>query len=295
MHTLLIGGTGTIGSAILTELLSRGHRVTALVRSARSAERVRAAGATPLLADMTDRAAVLAAASDVDGAINAAIADGEDAAEAERVVTEALLEGLSGRDAVLVRTGGLWVHGAGEVDEDTPRDAPQLVAWREAIDRRALAASGLRSVLIEPGVVYGHGAGIPNVLVNGDIVDGALSLIGGGEQRWGTVHADDLAELYVLALERAEHDSVLIAANGDAPSVRELGEAASRALGLDGRVRPVPEDRVLAELGGFGEALLLDQRATGERARTVLGWRPSRPSLVDELVTGGYPRENPER
>ncbi|GAA0583417.1 hypothetical protein GCM10010172_80430 [Paractinoplanes ferrugineus] len=41
-------------------------------------------------------------------------------------------------------------------------------------------------------------------------------------------------------------------------------------------------------LGGFGEALLLDQRATGEKARRELGCKPSRPSAPAEIANGGY-------
>lgn len=291
MHTLILGGTGYLGTAITAALLRSGHRVTALVRSAASAERARAAGATPLRAEMTDRAAVRRAAAAADGVISAAIVAGTGAevAAAERAATEAVLAGLGQRGAPFVRTGGLWVHGSGTVDEETPRNAPALVAWREPIDRAALAAPGVRSSLIEPGVVYGHGGGIPTVVVGAAVRDGALTLIGDGRQRWGTVHADDLAELYVLALERAAAGTVLIGASGENPTVRHLGEAASRRLGLGGRVLPVPAAEVRARLGEFGEALLLDQRATGARAK-ALGWRPTRPTLLEEIAAGRYPR-----
>ena len=37
-NVLLIGATGFVGSAILNELISRGHKVTAIVRDANSVE-----------------------------------------------------------------------------------------------------------------------------------------------------------------------------------------------------------------------------------------------------------------
>ena len=46
MDVLLTGGTGYIGSVVLTQLLEGGHTVRAVVRSERSAEQVTAAGAT---------------------------------------------------------------------------------------------------------------------------------------------------------------------------------------------------------------------------------------------------------
>ena len=41
-------------------------------------------------------------------------------------------------------------------------------------------------------------------------------------------------------------------------------------------------------LGAFGAALLLDQRATGAKARAELSWKPGRPTLVEEIEAGGY-------
>ena len=38
----------------------------------------------------------------------------------------------------------------------------------------------------------------------------------------------------------------------------------------------------------FAEVLLLDQATTAVRARTELGWTPSRPTLVEEFRTGTY-------
>jgi hypothetical protein len=38
----------------------------------------------------------------------------------------------------------------------------------------------------------------------------------------------------------------------------------------------------------FAEVLLLDQATAAARARNELGWRPSRPGLVDELRHGSY-------
>lgn len=72
MDVVLTGGTGLIGAAVLRSLLEEGHRVTALVRSESSAAVVSAAGATPLLGDMSDGDWLARALSDAQGAIHAA-------------------------------------------------------------------------------------------------------------------------------------------------------------------------------------------------------------------------------
>lgn len=68
----------------------------------------------------------------------------------------------------------------------------------------------------------------------------------------------------------------------------ELTEAAAVAVGAPGAV-PGSDDEARARLGDyFGEVLLLDQTAVATRARTELGWSPSRPSLVEEFRNGSY-------
>ncbi|MEU4626503.1 NAD-dependent epimerase/dehydratase family protein [Actinoplanes sp. NPDC023801] len=290
MEILLTGATGYIGSAVRSALVAGGHTVTALVRGEAAAERVAGAGVQPVIGDMRDAELVRGLAGKSDGVVHAASPGDATSADAEAEFADAVLAGFGGRDnGVFVRTGGVWVHGAGTaITEDTPRDAPPLVAWREAIDRRVLAASGVRAVLIEPGVVYGHGGGIPRLVFAAERMRGGLTLIGDGSQHWVTVHVDDLAGLYVAALERAGHGETFLGAGGANPTTRELGEAASRRLGLGGRVVPEDPAATVERLGEFGRALLLDQQADGGKARRVLGWRPSRPSLLDEIAAGGY-------
>lgn len=61
MKLLIIGATGMIGSRLVAEALTRGHQVTAASRKGTTA-----AGATPLVLDVADVAAVAAASQNVD-------------------------------------------------------------------------------------------------------------------------------------------------------------------------------------------------------------------------------------
>ena len=54
MRVFLAGGSGTIGVPLIRELRAAGHDVTALTRSAATAERLRALGAAPAIADGLD-------------------------------------------------------------------------------------------------------------------------------------------------------------------------------------------------------------------------------------------------
>ena len=290
MNVFLTGATGYIGSAVLPALISAGHSVTALVRSQEKVVAVRAAGAAAVVGDIRDLDLVRRLAADAEAVIATASPGDATSRSVETAFAGAVLDGLR-PGATLLRTGGVWVHGsAPDITEETPRNAPALVAWYEEVDSRVLSAAGIRSIVIEPGTVYGHGAGIPTVVFTGERVGdpAALRLVGPDTQHWTSVHVDDLVELYVAALQQAESGSVYLGVSGDNPTARELGEAASRRLGLGGRVVAEDAAALVERLGGFGEALLLDQQASGEKARRELSWKPSRPSLLEEFVAGAY-------
>ncbi|MCZ2830685.1 NAD-dependent epimerase/dehydratase family protein [Modestobacter sp. VKM Ac-2986] len=291
MDVFLTGGTGLVGSALLTALLADGHDVHALARSDASARALQAAGATVVRGSVEDTALLAEAARAADGFVHtAATADGKDA-DRDAALLDAVLPALSGSNKPYVHTSGVWVHGAGTIDEDTPLAPPALTAWRLPLDARVRAAAddGVRSVVIAPGIVYGRGLGLPNVVKDGPRTDdGALVLPGSGEQTWTTVHTEDLARLYVAALTEAAPGAYYLGVSGVNPTVAEIGAAASRGAGLDERTVPSTEAETEARLGPLAGALDISQQATGAKARAELGWAPTGPSLLEDLSSGSY-------
>ncbi|GAB4079857.1 NAD-dependent epimerase/dehydratase family protein [Modestobacter muralis] len=291
MDVFLTGGTGLVGSALLTALLSDGHDVHALARSDASARALEAAGATVVRGSVEDTAVLAEAARAADGVVHtAAAADGKDA-DRDAALLDAVLPALAGSNKPYVHTSGVWVHGAGAIDEDTPFAPPALTAWRLPLDARVRAAAddGVRSVVIAPGIVYGRGLGLPNVVKDGPRTDdGALVLPGSGAQTWTTVHTEDLARLYVAALTEAAPGAYYLGVNGQNPTVAEIGAAASRGAGLDERTVSSTEAETEARLGALAGALDISQQATGARARAELGWAPTGPSLLEDLGSGSY-------
>jgi len=285
MEILLTGATGYIGNAVLKRLVAEGHEVTAIVRSDEAAEKVRQPGVVTIKGDLFDTAWLTGHLETVHGAIHtAAGADGNDEGLDESVI-DAVLRAFDGTDRPFVHTGGAWTYGDGaDLSEDDPAHPPAITAWRVEGEQRLLA-SGVRASVVQPGIVYGHGAGIVTALAGGPRDDdGALVLIGSGDQHWTTVHVDDLADLYLRVLDQGPGGQAYVGASGVNPTVRELGEAAA------GAVVPGSPQEASARLGdAFAEALLLDQQATGAKARD-LGWEPSQPGLV-ELLAQGYPEE----
>lgn len=290
MKVFVTGATGYIGSVVAEKLKDSGHEVIGLARSQESAKVLERHSHAALRASLTDDAALRDAARAADGVIHVAATGGPDQAEVDTQAVATMLQALEGTAKPILYTSGVWVLGdTGErqADEETPTKAADLVSWRPTIEERVLGAD-LRGMVIRPAIVYGRGGGIPALFVTWGRQRGAVPTIGEGSQHWPFVHVEDLADLYVRALAEAPAGTLLHAADGSVHTMREVADAASHAAGVPGKVEPWPLEAARQTLGGFADALALDQRVSAERARSLLGWQPKAASVLEDLRHGSY-------
>ncbi|GAA2480674.1 NAD-dependent epimerase/dehydratase family protein [Winogradskya humida] len=273
MKIAVTGGSGYIGSAVVAELVSAGHEVIALVRSARAAAKVSGLGARAAVGDLFEPGWAAERFREADAVAHLAATGDAGNALLDRNVLEAARR--AGKP--YVHTSGIWLWGDNtSITEESPVQPPALTAWRIPVEE-AVLTSGLVVTIIAPGVVYGHGGGmVIEGFAGARTDDGKVPLVGDGSQHWATVHVDDIAALYRIVLERGEGLGYLIGASGDNPSVRELGEALG---GFVAESAEVSRQRLGV---AYADALLLDQGASGAKARG-LGWTPAGSSLVEEL------------
>jgi nucleoside-diphosphate-sugar epimerase len=289
MIVFVTGATGYIGTAVVQALRGAGHEVRGLARSPAAAEKLEFGGAEAVDGSLTELTVLARAARAADAVIHLGATGKADQADVDTAAVRAMLNAVEGTGKPFIYTSGVWVLGnTGNVvaDEDAPLDPSPLVAWRAEVEgtMRDAAAWGIRSAVLRPAVVYGRGRGTPGTFVSSARRKGVVRYVGDGTQRWPFVHVDDLADLYVLALD-APAGTLLNAAAGPSLPVREVAEAAAQANGATAEAWPLEEAR--AVLGAYADALALDQQVAAERA-AGLGWRPSRPSVLDELRTGSY-------
>jgi nucleoside-diphosphate-sugar epimerase len=289
MRVFVTGGSGYIGQATIRALRRGGHQVAALVRSEASAQVVIGLGATAVRGGLGDLDGLRAAATQADGVIHLAQAAGPGTAQADQAASAALQDGIGA--GPYVHTGGTWVYGdtAGVADEGAPFAPPSLVAWRLDNEKLVLdrAAAGGRPVLVVPGLVYGAGAGlIEQFVIAPARTRGAVHYIGTGANHWSLVHVDDLADLYVLALD-APAGSVFAGVGDYRHTVADLVPALAQAAGCPGRAESISLAQARDELGPLADAFALDQQISGDRARTKLGWAPPARDVLAELARPG--------
>jgi nucleoside-diphosphate-sugar epimerase len=291
MKVALTGSTGFIGSHVLTEFVTNGHTVTALVQGDEQAEAVRARGAEPIVVDLYDGPAVAKVFEGADGAVHTASPGDETSADLDSGVVDAAIDAYGTTGKTFAYISGGWIYGDNtHITDTSPVLAPPMVAWKEPLQQRLVRETGMRGIVVVSSVAYGDGGGaVPGALLGSPRdAAGNLIMIGTGRQHWSTVHVADLASFFRRVLESDSARGTYVIGDGRNPTVAEITEAAVVAAGASGAV-PGSEEEARSRFGdNFAEVLLLDQAAQATRARTELGWEPTHPGLVEEFRTGSY-------
>jgi nucleoside-diphosphate-sugar epimerase len=290
MKIFISGASGFIGGTVARRLLDAGYSVRGLVRDAGKAGQLKALRIEPVLGSLENSDLLVREARSADGVINAA--DGD-----HLPAVEALVDGLRGSDKPLLHTSGSSVIGDDArgnrlsesiFDEDTPFVVEAAKQPRRDIDLRVLDAAneGIRAVVLCPSNIYGSGTGLsPRSVQIPFLVDQAretnlVRIVGRGVNCWSNVHIEDVAELYLLALQKAPAGAFYFIENGEA-SFAEIGDAIARRLRL-GPVQSWTADEA-AERWGKRRAYYTfgsNSRVRAKRARKELGWAPRHTSAL---------------
>ena len=286
MRVFLTGGTGYIGSAVLDSLVRAGHQVTALVRDPEKAARLSARGVTTVAGELATPKTFAGAIASTDAIVHTAFESSPRGVEKDRHAVETLLAALkqSSRSTLrtFVYTSGVWVLGntTKPADEDTPVDPAPHVAWRPEHEQLVLqaASDGVRTVVVRPGIVYGGAQGIVSDILK-DALNGMMRVIGPGKNRWPTVYARDLGDLYARLLEAPDARGIFHANDETDERVNDIVEAIAEHLTQRPDIRHMPLPEARRKLGTYADALALDQRVRSPKAK-ALGWAPTLSSIT---------------
>lgn len=290
MKVLVLGGTGSIGAAVVAALTSRRYEVLGLARSESAAGSLRLQAAQPLHGDIRQPDQWADAVESVDAVIQVA---GDFTAEAESIgrklisAVSARLRARNARDpAAYVYTGGCWLYGnTGDrvATEESPFDAPAGWAWSIDHLRMVLGDTRVRGIVIHPGMVYERDGGVLTQFRDDLCMRGRIRVFANESVRWPMVHRADIGELYALALEHAPRGTSYNGAAVDSITVGALARAMARRAGVETAplVRPIEE--AVAEFGEWARGYAIDQRMSGAKARRELAWSPAHPDPIADI------------
>lgn len=306
MKVFLLGATGYMGSRVAEKLQAAGHDVLGLSRSDAAVEKLHQQGIEAHRGDLLDRESIAAGVRKADAVINLAVAGGSgedfDAAKAfsvDQAAAEMIVAALDGSGKRFIHTSGTMVvadlaHGDANkqvFDEDTPLNPPDFMVPRLETERFVLAAAGRGAyvIVLRPSHVYGRGGSFlaPQLFKFARKL-GVSAYVGEGANKLSTVHVDDLADLYVLALERAPTGSLYNAESCEA-TMKEIADAVSRAVGRGGATQSWTMEEAREKWpSGFALFAATNERVTAAKAREQLGWKPQMPTLIEDIEHGPY-------
>jgi nucleoside-diphosphate-sugar epimerase len=295
MRVFVAGATGAVGARLVAQLVEQGHQVVGTSRSPAKAERLRAAGAEPVMLDVLDadavRNAVAAARPDAIAHEATALAGMNDVKHFDRSFEQTNRLRTQGTDALLAaaRETGVrrfvaqsyagWPYarddGAVKTEED-PLDPTPVPAMSETVaairylEQTVVDAGGLA---LRYGVLYGS----PDDAQLDAVRKRQFPIVGDGGGIWSFVHLDDAAAATVIALDRGEPGVYNVVDDDPAP-VREWLPALAEAIGAK---PPRRVARLLARVlaGESGVLLMTEARgASNAKAKRELGWAPHYPS-----------------
>jgi len=295
MRILVTGASGWIGSASVTELIDAGHHVLGLARNDEAAAKIAALGAEVVRGSLDNLDSLRVAATMAEGVVhlgyNHDFSQMAAAAQTDRAAIETFADVLTGTGGPLLIASGTLGLATGRVgiesDTPAPDGHPRLANAAYVL---GLRERGIRSMVVRfAPTVHGAGGdhGFVAVLARIARQSGASAYIGDGQNRWPAVNRLDASKLVRLAIDKAPAGSALHAVAEEGVATREIAGALGRFLNVP--VESIPADQAQSRFDWLSMFFGADIPASSAHTRSLLGWEPLHPTLLEDIAAGHYP------
>ena len=283
---ILIVGCGDVG--LRAARLLAGHaRLYGLIRSPQRRDELRAAGITPVLGDLDDRASLRRLAGLADAVLHFAPppAEGESDPRTRRLLA-AIGRAGSLSQLVYISTSGVYGDCAGEVVAETRPARPNNTRAKRRADAeaqlRAFGRRGTRVSLLRAPGIYAQDR------MPAERVRKALpAIISSDDVHTNHIHADDLARLAIAALFRGRSNRLYNAVDDSGLKMGDWFDVVADHLGLP-RPPRLPREQVIAAVTPAMRTFLTEsRRLSNHRIKQELRFRLRYPTVREGLRGSG--------
>lgn len=291
MRIFVTGAAGFIGRAVVKELQSHGHQVVGLARNEKNTQALREAGVEPHAGDLEDPESLARGAQAADGVIHLAFihdfSDFHRPTVVDRAAVQAMAKALSGTHKPLVIASGTLSLPKGTVaTEHSEIDGQGHFAARAEGAKMLMTLSkegGFKGIQVRLAPTV-HDVGdwgyVPGIMRTAR-KNGYVGYIGDGTNRWPAVHRLDAAVLFRLAVEQGVDGASYHAVAEQSIQSKEIMAVIGKKLGLP--PKSLTPEEAKETLGFLAGGIGLDNPVTSAWTQKQLGWRPTRPGLLEDI------------
>lgn len=295
MRVFVAGGTGTIGAPLVRALVARNHLVFATTRSSDKQSLIRGLGATPVVVDALDAAALEqavreAAPTHVVHELTALPKAGPRSAQELEPTnklrdegTRNLLRAAIAAGAQRIVVGSFALTGAGP-QQTSNADLNRAAAAVRSMESQVLDAAHRRdieAIVLRYGLFYGPGNPATDDLI-ARVRKRRVPRVRNDRGQLPYIHLDDAVAATIAALDRGTSGSVYDIVD-DHPA--SFSEVATELANVAGAPVPwtLPEWLLRMAAPYLARLFTLQVRLSNARARQELGWAPMFPSYREGL------------
>lgn len=297
MRVFVIGGTGFLGTFLISKLMENGHEVTVLTRNKEKVLRLESCSVKGLVGDLLRPESFLARIPPQDAVISIAMPEMKPGR-----ISQKKLRKLQGQTELLFSTPiaiaekshcplivtlgtSFTTRGEEMADESWPIERFGIARIGKHVDpllSSVIARGSPPLIQMLPGQIYGPG-GLFKSLIYEWMKKGKYRFVGSGDNYIPRIHVEDCAQAYVLALEKMPIRERFIVADDGPCTMREFADFMADCMKVP-KPKSVPGFVIRAALGKLMyETITMNCRVSNAKAKKQLEWKLKYPTYREGL------------
>ncbi|MFC2026784.1 NAD-dependent epimerase/dehydratase family protein [Chloroflexota bacterium] len=297
MRVFVIGGTGFLGSRLVSKLIKLGHEVSTLTRSKEKASTLDKNGIKAVVGDLLEPKSLMFHLSPQDVVISVAMPDirpGRTLSKRFKILQNQVTSYFTTSIAIaeklscpLILTLGTSFRTKGDevADESWPIERFGMTRIGELVDPLISEVIKLGSpplIQMLPGEIYGPGGLFKNLMYEW-MIKGKYRVIGSGKNYIPRIHIEDCADAYIKAIGKMPLGERFIIADDGPCTQREFSDFMAYCMNVS-RPKSIPGFIIRIALGKLMyETITMNCRVSNAKAKKHLDWKLKYPTYRQGL------------